>query len=167
MFEVLNLSDKELLDDCQVETVRGTGPGGTKSDTTETAVKLTHNPSGVSSTASDERSQHANRKIALRRLRLEYALRIRHDVDAERVTVPERLGSYLDRGLRINSSNPLFPFWVKLSLDVFEACDGQLSTTSDVFGISTNQLVNFFKRLKPLRETANNIREKHDHGPIK
>lgn len=167
MFEVLNKSDEQLLEDCHVETFRGSGPGGTKADTTESSVRITHEPSGVSVTASEKRSQRANRKTALRRLKLEYALNVRHDVDPERVTVPEQLASYLNGGIEVNPKNPHFPFWVKLVLDVLEALDGEVGSTADVFGVSTNQLVKFLSRDDRVWETVNDLREQHGLHPLK
>jgi ribosome-associated protein len=167
MFEVLNQSDKELLESCRVETMRGSGPGGTKSDTTESAVKLTHRPTDISVKASKNRSQHANRKTGLRRLRLKYALQVRHDVKLDRVSVPDQLDSYRNDGIDINPNNPHFPFWVKLVLDVFEASNGQLSTTAGVFDISTNQLVKFLDKHRDVWTKANDIRSNYGHAPMK
>lgn len=167
MFEVLNQSDEELLEDCDVETFRGSGPGGTKSDTTESAVRLRHQPSGVTAMATEARSQHDNRRRALRRLRIKYAASIRDDVDPERVSVPEPLRQYLGDGLRVNQKNPHFPFWVKLVLDVFEAKQARLGETAECFDLSTNQLVNFLARDDKVWEQANRLRDEYDHGRLK
>lgn len=66
---VIPRSDEDLLAQCRVETFRAGGPGGQHQNTTESAVRLTHEPTGVTMTCRQERSQHRNRKIALRRLR--------------------------------------------------------------------------------------------------
>ena len=50
------------------ETMRASGPGGQHVNRTESAVRVTHLPTGVQSTAMEERSQHRNRKLALARL---------------------------------------------------------------------------------------------------
>ncbi|HEY6189257.1 MAG TPA: peptide chain release factor-like protein [Pyrinomonadaceae bacterium] len=62
-------SDEELLRECLVDTFRSGGPGGQHVNKTETGVRLTHLPSGVIVTCRDERSQHRNKIICLRRLR--------------------------------------------------------------------------------------------------
>lgn len=167
MFDVLNQSPDDLLEDCRVETFRGSGPGGTKADTTESAVRITHEPSGVTVTASEQRSQRANRKTALRRLKLQYALQVRHDVDPERIRVPEQLNSYRNGGIDINPKNPHFPFWVKLVLDVLEACEGRVGPAADVFELSTNQLVQFLSKDDRLWERANRIRNDHELHDLK
>lgn len=61
--------DSALLAQCRVDTFRAGGPGGQHQNVTESAVRLTHLPTGVVVTARDERSQHRNRSLALSRLR--------------------------------------------------------------------------------------------------
>jgi protein subunit release factor B len=53
---------------CTVEFTRGSGPGGQHRNKTETAVRLTHLPTGLVVVAADSRSQTQNRKNALRRM---------------------------------------------------------------------------------------------------
>lgn len=167
MFEFLNKSDKEILKECRIETFRGSGPGGQKSDSTESAVRVTHEPTGLTTKASERRSQQKNRKKALKRLRLKYAVDVRHDVDPDRVKIPDQLRKYLNGGLQINSKNPHFPFWVKLVLDVLEAHNARLGPTADTFEIATNQLVKFVGRQPNVLEAANRLRKKYDHGRIR
>src|SRR5215510_8822095 len=62
-------SDEELLRECEVETFRSSGPGGQHVNKTESAVRLRHRRSGVVVTSQEERSQHRNKAICLRRLR--------------------------------------------------------------------------------------------------
>lgn len=62
-------SDVELLRECRVDTFRAGGKGGQHQNTTDSAVRLRHLPTGIVVTARDERSQHRNRRLALERLR--------------------------------------------------------------------------------------------------
>ena len=52
----------------RIETLRASGPGGQHLNRTESAVRVTHLPSGLSASAQEERSQHLNRRLALARL---------------------------------------------------------------------------------------------------
>lgn len=167
MFEFLNRSRDQLLEECTVRTDRGSGPGGSKADTTESAVHLTHDPTEITVTASEHRSQHRNRDLALRRLRLEYAFQVRHGVDPERIRVPESLRTYVEQGLRIKPSNAHYPFMVKLVLDVLEAHRGRLSETAATLGVNTNRLGGFLANHGPLHERANALRRRHGHGPVR
>lgn len=67
--ETIPEDDDALLQQCRVETFRSGGPGGQHQNVTESGVRLVHLPTGVRASARDERSQHRNRALALRRLR--------------------------------------------------------------------------------------------------
>ena len=82
--------DDTLLAECRVETFRAGGPGGQHQNTTDSGVRLTHLPTGISVTARDSRSQHRNRKIALARLRSALVERIRPETPRISTKVPER-----------------------------------------------------------------------------
>jgi peptide chain release factor len=66
--------------DVQFETMRAGGPGGQHQNTTESAVRATHRPTGLSVIARDGRSQHRNKAIALERLA--ELLRLENDLAA-------------------------------------------------------------------------------------
>lgn len=61
--------DRALLSECRMETFRAGGPGGQHQNTTESGVRLVHEPTGERVEARDERSQYRNKKLALSRLR--------------------------------------------------------------------------------------------------
>ena len=69
------LPDDALLEQCEVQAHRASGPGGQHRNKAETAVRLVHRPSGVTVEGKDERSRTQNLRIALRRLREKLARR--------------------------------------------------------------------------------------------
>ena len=54
--------------DCTYETFRARGPGGQHKNTTDSAVRITHVPTGTVVTATEDRSQHVNKRVAEQRL---------------------------------------------------------------------------------------------------
>ena len=63
------LTDRESLErDCEMEFFIATGPGGQNRNKVETGVRLTHRPTGIVVTATERRSQHANREAAFARM---------------------------------------------------------------------------------------------------
>lgn len=167
MFEFLNKSSEEILRECEIDTFRSGGPGGQKADVTESGVRLRHPPTGLSAQSQRTRSQRKNRRLALRALRIQYALNVRHEIDLERLRVPESLSNYFTGRLRVNTSNPHYPFVVKLVLDVLEHCRGRVSEAAGALGVTTNQLVSFLKSDDELWTRANRLREQHGLHELK
>jgi len=66
---ILPESDENLMRECELGTFRASGPGGQHVNKTESAVRLRHLPSGIVVTSRQERSQHQNKALCLRKLR--------------------------------------------------------------------------------------------------
>src|SRR5881396_2193305 len=79
------LSDSQLLEQCEVDTYRASGPGGQKRNKTSSAVRIRHLPSGLIVIAEESRSQHENRARALRRLRQALHLQLREELTTDAV----------------------------------------------------------------------------------
>jgi len=92
----LQLSDPALLVECREEFFIGGGPGGQHRNKTESAVRITHLPTGVVVTATERRSQLQNRGAALERLRerlraLSFVPKVRRPTRATRGSQERRL----------------------------------------------------------------------------
>jgi protein subunit release factor B len=62
-------TDRASLEhDCTVEFFIASGPGGQHRNKVETGVRLVHQPSGIMVTATERRSQYANREMAFERM---------------------------------------------------------------------------------------------------
>ena len=63
--EAVTIAPKDL----RFETLRAGGPGGQHQNTTDSAVRATHIPTGITTVCRDERSQHRNKARAIQRLK--------------------------------------------------------------------------------------------------
>src|SRR5215212_7960347 len=87
-----DLTDAQLLAQCEVDTYRASGPGGQKRNKTSSAVRLRHVPSGLSVIAEESRSQHENKAKALKRLRQRIWLALREPASEQAPEVTLNVG---------------------------------------------------------------------------
>lgn len=100
---VLPDSDEKLLEECRVETFRAGGKGGQHVNKTESAVRITHLPSGLVAVCQRERSQHQNRILCLARLR-EKAAELSRPQKERRATRPTASSKRKNRKEKIRQS---------------------------------------------------------------
>jgi hypothetical protein len=132
-----HLTDEQLLAQCRFEAFRGPGPGGQKRNKTSSAVRLTHEPSGISVIAGESRSQHRNRQAAIDRLRLQIALHLREPVGLSRLPDPARL--------KISRKSAEYPAAVGIVLDVLDSAGWSISDAAKMIGVTTAPLIGFLR----------------------
>jgi hypothetical protein len=156
------LNDRQLLEQCEVDTYRASGPGGQKRNKTSSAVRLRHRPSGLMVIAEESRSQHENRARALKRLRQRFYLKLREPFPPSAVG-GELLAVLRARGLKLRPKEEAFWPAVGLALDALQVADGRASQAAESLGVSTSRLVSFLETDAKVWEQANLIRKEHGH----
>jgi hypothetical protein len=167
-----SLPVEELLSQCDVRRQRRSGPGGQHRNKVETAVILTHRPTGFSAEANERRSQSENHAQAVFRLRMLLAMQFRTPAAShENNPLPEPSPLWRQRcvnqRIKIREDHPDFPALLAEVLDVLARADYDLKTAAEHLGSTPSQLVKLLKIEPKALAVINNERQSRGLFPLK
>jgi hypothetical protein len=162
----LLLTAVELERECEITRTRRSGPGGQHRNKVETAVVITHRPTGVQAQASERRSQAENLAVAWQRLRVALAIEVRAPWSAER-EVSLLWKSRVQGGkLRVSSEHADFGPLLAEALDRLAASDWEVATAAELLAISSSQLVKLLAQAPTALEQLNRLRRERGLHPL-
>jgi hypothetical protein len=164
-----SLLEADLLADCEIVRQRRGGPGGQHRNKVETAVVITHRPTGIRAEASERRSQAENQKQAVRRLRLRLAMEVRASPPVkEDVVSPSLLWKSRSVGGRVavNPEHDDFPTLVAEALDAVTAAEFDVAVAAKWLGVTTTQLVRFLQEEPRAWAAVNESRRQRGLRPL-
>ncbi len=91
--------------DLKIDVYRSSGPGGQSVNTTDSAVRITHLPTGIVVAMQNEKSQLQNKEAGMRVLRARVLARQQEELDAEASLVRKSQIRTMDRSERIRTYN--------------------------------------------------------------
>lgn len=161
------LAPERLLTECDQVFTRRSGPGGQNRNKVETAVVLTHRPTGLVAEANERRTQGDNRLAALFRLRIRLALEFRSERQA--ADGPSALWRSRNKGGRlvINPEHDDFPALLAEALDVLHVYGYDVAGAAAELGVSGTQLVKLLKEEPRALARLNAVRAERGLHPLR
>ncbi|MBA2479425.1 MAG: peptide chain release factor-like protein [Planctomycetes bacterium] len=156
------IADDALLAQCDITSSSSHGPGGQHRNKTESAVRLRHKPTGLTSQCEDHRERGRNRVDALKRLRVRLVVASRGSSDPAWMA-PYRRGRQVALGAKAQE----YHLVAACCLDALAAAGGSLADAARALAISSTQLVKLLVADKEIHQAANAIRAAAGMGAVR
>jgi len=159
-----SLDHDTILAQCSMNRGRSSGPGGQHRNKVQTLVEYTHTPTGIMAAAGERRSAAENARVALTRLRLTLACKVRVPAG-----VPSELwASRCAKGkIRCSTSHQDFPAMLAEALDHVFACGLDQKAAAGRLECSATQLVRFANAHPPAMQWWNDARQHRGMRPLR
>ena len=164
---VAALDDDELLRDCEVRAGRSSGPGGQNRNKVETAIRITHRPTGIVASATERRHREENKQQAVFRLRIKLAVQVREPVDPGGKPSACWRSRVKDEKLMINPSHRDYPALLAEALDRLAVVECEVPVAAELLGVSGSQLVKLIKHEPTAMSLVNEWRDEKGFKPLR
>ena len=169
--DYLALEDDQLWQQCRMETFRASGAGGQHRNKVDSAVRVIHEPTGTTATATEQRSQHENRRNAIKRLRSKIALKVRRETSFdEDFEIPEQLAVILPtrpKHKRIGQKHRDYPRGIQVLVDLLVANNFSVADTAKCLNLSTGALSRLITADNQLLSEVNQQRQAKGIRPLR
>ncbi len=164
-----DLPPEKLLAECVVRRQRRSGPGGQHRNKVETAVVLVHQPTGIRSEATEQRSQAANKEVAIHRLRVKLAIHVRATVDLNGEVGVSPLWRSRLRAQKISvaPAHQDFPALLAEAMDWLSSLEFDTQECARQLGTTSSQLVRFLKLEPAALVYVNECRDRGNLRPLR
>ncbi len=161
------LDDDTFLTECVLGRGRTSGPGGQHRNRVQTMVTLTHKPTGVEAHAGERRSPEVNKRVALKRLRLQLAIQARAPVPLGDIGSDLWRSRVRDGKIACNADHRDYPAMLAEALDVIHNAGLDLKRASTRLMCTRSQLIKLIAKEPSALAALNEARESKGKHPLR
>jgi protein subunit release factor B len=161
------LVDDLILKECDLGRGRGSGPGGQHRNKVQTLVEFTHRPTGVVAHAGERRSAQENKRVALKRLRLQLALQTRSPVQSGDIGSAMWKSRIKAGKIACNVDHHDYPAMIAEALDVIYAASLDMKRASIRLECTQSQLIKLLAKEPAVLVALNEARKAKGMGTLR